>query len=217
MTFWNASSGCPSNSAPHVAPALANRMSTLSVCFSTSLTSLSTSPGFARSAGTEMALQLTGSLFKAAHASSQALTLRDVMKILEQPAWASLGTAASRIAIGMEEGGGSYPDAACRPSPREPPVTTATLPLREKREEKSLSLTSASADMICAVLRERKRNGAPGYITERPAEDVYQKPVADKLYSTLHTVYHLDGLEHRSRGGDDGKRSECLGCMGGGF
>lgn len=44
----------------------------------------------------------------------------------------------------------TYPDAAWRPSPREPPVTTATLPLREKKEEKSLSLTSASADMIAA-------------------------------------------------------------------
>ena len=34
-----------------------------------------------------------------------------------------------------------YPEAACNPSPREPPVTTATLPSREKMFSKSLSLT----------------------------------------------------------------------------
>lgn len=50
----------------------------------------------------------------------------------------------------------SYPDAACRPSPLEPPVTTATLPLREKREEKSLSLTSASADIFSTILWEKR-------------------------------------------------------------
>ena len=41
-----------------------------------------------------------------------------------------------------------YPDAACKPSPREPPVTTATLPWSEKMELKSSSWTSASADDI---------------------------------------------------------------------
>lgn len=36
----------------------------------------------------------------------------------------------------------TYPDAAWRPRPLEPPVTTATLPLREKSEEKSSRCTS---------------------------------------------------------------------------
>lgn len=31
---------------------------------------------------------------------------------------------------------GRYPDAACRPRPREPPVTTTTLPSREKMSVK---------------------------------------------------------------------------------
>lgn len=62
-----------------------------------------------------------------------------------------------------------YPDAAWRPSPREPPVMTvqmsaivpsrrccscylpATLPASEKMFLKSLSLTSASADMVAVV------------------------------------------------------------------
>lgn len=39
----------------------------------------------------------------------------------------------ARHGIGM---GWGYPDAACSPSPLEPPVTTATLPSREKSEEK---------------------------------------------------------------------------------
>lgn len=34
------------------------------------------------------------------------------------------------------------PDAACRPRPREPPVTTTTFPLREKMEGKSWSSVS---------------------------------------------------------------------------
>lgn len=41
-----------------------------------------------------------------------------------------------------------YPDAACRPSPREPPVTTATLPSREKMFLKSWSLVCAWAVMV---------------------------------------------------------------------
>lgn len=90
MTLANAFSGCSSKGAPHVAPAFAKRMSTCGVCFSTSLTNRSTSPGFARSAGTEMAWPLPGSAFSAAHASSQALAFREVMKTLEQPAWIRL-------------------------------------------------------------------------------------------------------------------------------
>ena len=37
------------------------------------------------------------------------------------------------------EAGERYPDAAWRPSPLEPPVTTATLPSREKMDWKSWS------------------------------------------------------------------------------
>lgn len=38
----------------------------------------------------------------------------------------------------------TYAEAAFRPRPREPPVTTATLPLREKSEGKSLSCVSSA-------------------------------------------------------------------------
>lgn len=44
--------------------------------------------------------------------------------------------------------GTTHPDAAWRPSPRDPPVMTATLPCSEKMFLKSWSLTSASADML---------------------------------------------------------------------
>lgn len=36
----------------------------------------------------------------------------------------------------------TYAEAALRPRPREPPVTTATLPLREKSDGKSLRVVS---------------------------------------------------------------------------
>ena len=39
----------------------------------------------------------------------------------------------------------TYPDAACRPSPLDPPVTTATLPAREKMESKSRRSVSTLA------------------------------------------------------------------------
>ena len=45
----------------------------------------------------------------------------------------------------------AYPDAACRPRPLDPPVTTTTLPLREKILGKSLS--SVSYLDILAVFR----------------------------------------------------------------
>jgi hypothetical protein len=48
------------------------------------------------------------------------------------------------VGVGMV----TYPDAAWSPRPREPPVTTATLPLRLKMFAKSWSWTSASADMM---------------------------------------------------------------------
>lgn len=41
-----------------------------------------------------------------------------------------------------------YPDAACNPRPRDPPLTTATLPLRLKILEKSWSCTSLSAEEV---------------------------------------------------------------------
>lgn len=42
----------------------------------------------------------------------------------------------------------AYADAADRPRPREPPVTTATLPLREKSEGKSLRSASAMMSVV---------------------------------------------------------------------
>lgn len=49
-------------------------------------------------------------------------------------------------------GGRTHAEAAWRPRPREPPVTTATLPLREKREGKSLSSTSAIVSGVLSNL-----------------------------------------------------------------
>jgi len=147
MTLANALSGCLSNGAPHVAPALAKRISTWSVCLLTSATSLSTSLDFARSAGTEIALPLKpGSLFSASHASSHAFALRDVIKILEQPACASLHLV-NRWRKGTCKYS-AYPAAECRPRPREPPVMTATLSFRLKMLPKFSSWTSASADIV---------------------------------------------------------------------
>jgi FAD/FMN-containing dehydrogenase len=44
-----------------------------------------------------------------------------------------------------------YPDAACSPRPREPPLTTATLPFKLKMLVKSCSWTSCSADAMVIV------------------------------------------------------------------
>lgn len=151
MTLANASAGWVSNGAPQVAPAFANRMSTWSVCLLTSATSFSISATFEMSDGTEMALPLMpGRLFKAAHASSHALPLRDVMKTWEHPAWRRLETRESMSCSRwvLCDAPLTYPDAACNPNPLEPPVTTATLPSREKMDLKSSSLTSCSADMF---------------------------------------------------------------------
>lgn len=93
MTLLKALSGCLSNASPQVAPALANRMSTLSVCLATSAARRSISEMLLLSAGTEMALAsgcLFGRALRAAQASSHALALREVMKTLEQPAWRRL-------------------------------------------------------------------------------------------------------------------------------
>lgn len=82
MTFAKAASGCVSNDSPHVAPALANRMSTWSVVFATSATRRSISETLLESAGTEMARaegDFPGRAFKAAQACSQAAALREVM------------------------------------------------------------------------------------------------------------------------------------------
>lgn len=86
MTLSNELSGVSSNDAPQEAPAFANRMSTWSVCLLTSATRRSTSDALAMSAGTEIALPWKGRAFRAAHASSQAAALREVMNTLEQPA-----------------------------------------------------------------------------------------------------------------------------------
>ena len=72
---------------------------------------------------------------------------------LEEAGRVSAGMA---IGEGRRTGGGgrcgkTYADAACRPRPRDPPVTTTTLPSREKREGKSLSSVCAfasAADMM---------------------------------------------------------------------
>jgi hypothetical protein len=53
----------------------------------------------------------------------------------------------------------THPDAAWRPRPRDPPVTTATFPFKENMDEKSSSLTSASADMLIWYYNiDRERN-----------------------------------------------------------
>jgi hypothetical protein len=41
-----------------------------------------------------------------------------------------------------------YPDAAWSPRPREPPLTTATLPFKLKMLAKSCNCTSSSAELI---------------------------------------------------------------------
>ena len=50
------------------------------------------------------------------------------------------------------------PDAACRPRPREPPVTTTTFPSREKMDPKSLSSVCALA-AILSMSMELLKNG----------------------------------------------------------
>jgi len=100
MTLLKVFSGVVSKDAPHEAPALANRMSTWSVCLATSATRRSTSDGLAMSAGTDMALPEKGSALRAAQASSQAAALRDVMKTFEQPAWIRL----MDVSLGYEMG-----------------------------------------------------------------------------------------------------------------
>lgn len=45
----------------------------------------------------------------------------------------------------------AYAEAALRPRPREPPVTTATLPSREKSEGKSWSCASAMVDVLDGI------------------------------------------------------------------
>lgn len=44
-----------------------------------------------------------------------------------------------------------YPDAACRPRPREPPVTTTTFPFNEKIEGKSVSSVSARTAVMVGM------------------------------------------------------------------
>lgn len=82
MTLSKADGGWSSKDEPQVAPALAKRMSRCSVVLRTSSTSRSISDILDRSAGTEMAVapgRLEGMAFSAAHASSHAFALREVM------------------------------------------------------------------------------------------------------------------------------------------
>ena len=83
------------------------------------------------------------SALSAAQAESQAAALREVMYTLEQPAWSNLSSCACALVEGgnrYQRGGEfQYPEAAWRPNPREPPVTTTTFPSREKMFLKSLS------------------------------------------------------------------------------
>lgn len=144
----NASSGWLSKGAPQEAPALARSMSTRGVCFLTSATRCSMPAGLEESAGTEMACApgaRLGRALRAWTAESQASALREVMKTFEAPAWRRLVVVSYGNGHGGREAGEgkAYAEAAWRPRPREPPVTTATLPFSEKSEGKSLSSTSA--------------------------------------------------------------------------
>jgi hypothetical protein len=110
MTFWKALSGCVSSFSPQVAPALAKRMSTRSVCFLTCSRSDSTPAMVELSAGTEMATapgERLGWALRALQASSQALALREEMKTLDAPAWRKLlevGLAMLRLEGGRDLG-----------------------------------------------------------------------------------------------------------------
>lgn len=67
-----------------------------------------------------------------------------------------------------------YPEAACSPRPLDPPVTTATLPLREKMFLKSLSLTSASADILGKLLRDNVQiYEVEGVIVRRDGSSIF--------------------------------------------
>ena len=93
MTFAKAESGCLSKASPHVAPALAKRISTVSVCFLTCSSKFLTPSMVEESEGTETAFapgDRFGRAFRAVTASSQALALREVMKTLDAPDWRKL-------------------------------------------------------------------------------------------------------------------------------
>jgi hypothetical protein len=79
-----------------------------------------------------------GSALRTLHASSQALALREEIKTLAAPAWRRLFYSVLVLIRKRRQIREAYADAAESPRPREPPVTTATFPLREKREGKSL-------------------------------------------------------------------------------
>ena len=71
----------------------------------------------------------------------------------------------------------AYPDAALRPSPRLPPVTTATLPSREKMFSKSSSWTSCLALPIVAKVLywEVGIEGCGGMLTGEGMDMGYQR------------------------------------------
>lgn len=94
ITLANALSGCVSNFSPHVAPALASKMSTWAVCLDTSATRCLIPSRVALSEGTEMAVcswrLIPGREFRVLTAESQAAAFREEMNTLEAPAWRSL-------------------------------------------------------------------------------------------------------------------------------
>ncbi len=78
---------------PHVAPALASRMSTWSVCFFTSASSCCAGRGSSYRRGREIARApgaRFGSALRVLTAESQAAFLRDEMKTVDAPAWRRL-------------------------------------------------------------------------------------------------------------------------------
>lgn len=84
----------------------------------------------------------------------------------------------------------AYPDATWRPRPREPPVTTATLPSRRKMLPKSLSLTSCSADILIVLSGVSIRVGIARYRFSRDGKDCDN---GRSKHSSLSTSGIVDG------------------------
>src|SRR5437868_4078160 len=144
ITLRQASCGYSSAGAPQVVPALLTRMSMLPKRFTTSSTTRGTVSGLARSPAMVSVSILRWP--RCAAASSNSPCLRAVMAIL-----APISPRASRIR---------------RPSPREPPVTSATLPDRSNR-----SLTPighlAAADSVIPTPPRGSAESAQGAVLER--------------------------------------------------
>ena len=94
---------------------------------------------------------ILGRALSASQAVAQASAFREVMKTLEQPACIKLlekekGSAGiEKELITLDKTSNAHADAACRPSPLEPPEMTATFPLSEKRVLKFFSWVWAFA------------------------------------------------------------------------